>query len=120
MVAGLLWYGWSAENKLSWLMPNIRIGLYTAGSLFCYQCMQVYLVDTYSATAATAFLHSLCLSSFLLFAPFIVEALVNGFEGTLLSGIAIVLGCPTPFVLWKYGERIRKKSPFCAGDEVEK
>jgi hypothetical protein len=106
-------------------MPNIGVALYAAGSLICYQCIQVYIIDAYpayaaSATAATTFLRSLCSFSFPLFAPYMVKALGYGFEGTLLGCIAVVLGVPTPFVIWKYGAWIRARSPFCAGDVVHK
>jgi MFS family permease len=120
---GLFWYGWSAQAGIFWLMPNIGVALYAAGSLICYQCIQVYIVDSYtsyaaSAMAATTFLRSLCSFSFPLFAPYLVKALGYGWEGTLLGCIAIVLGIPTPFVLWRWGAKIREKSPFCAGNMV--
>lgn len=121
---GLLWYGWSAEAKVFWLMPNIGVFLYAAGSLLCYQCIQVYIVDAYTSYAASAFaastlLRSLSSFGFPLFAPYIVQGLGYGFEGVLLAGIAIVIGIPTPFVMWKYGARIRAKSRFCAGNTVQ-
>lgn len=106
-------------------MPNIGVALYAAGSLICYQCIQVYIIDAYtsyaaSATAATTFLRSLCAFTFPLFAPYLTKYLGYGWEGTLLGGIAIVLGVPTPFLLWKYGASIRKRSSFCAGTVVHK
>jgi hypothetical protein len=118
-------YGWSAQEHAFWLMPNIGVALYAAGSLICYQCIQVYILDAYpsyaaSATAATTFLRSLCSFSFPLFAPYLVDKLGYGWEGTLLGCIAVVLGVPTPFVLWNYGARIRERSSFCAGNVVHK
>lgn len=116
-------YGWSAQGHLFWLMPNIGVALYGAGLLICYQCIHVYIVDCYtsyaaSAFAAATFLRSLCSFAFPLFAPYLVEVLGYGWEGTLLGCIAIVLGVPTPFILWKYGAKIRTRSRFCAGDVV--
>lgn len=33
-----------------------------------------------------------------------------GYGNTVLAGIALVLGIPAPYILWKYGERMRLRS----------
>ncbi len=106
-------------------MPNIGIALYSAGSLIGVQCIRVYLIDAYpayaaSASAATIFLRSLTAFSFPLFAPYLSKALGYGWEGTLLGCIAIALGIPAPLIIWKYGAKIRAKSPYCAGHTIHK
>ncbi|KAH0544589.1 hypothetical protein FGG08_001238 [Glutinoglossum americanum] len=117
---GLFWYGWSAHAKLHWIMPNIGAVIFTCGSIVCFQCIQTYLVDSYTRYAASAIgaatvLRSLAGFAFPLFAPRMYEALGYGWGNSLLGFAAVLLGWPAPILLWKYGAKLRAKSPFAAG-----
>lgn len=117
---GLLIYGWAAQYRTHWIVPNIGVAIYNAGTIMCFQCIQGYLVDTYTRFAASAVgagtvLRSLGGFGFPLFAPYMYQKLNYGWGNTLLALISIVIGWPAPILLWKYGERLRKKSPFAAG-----
>jgi MFS family permease len=50
---GLFWYGWSAQAKMHWIMPNIGAAIFAAGTIVCFQCMQTYIVDSYTRYAAS-------------------------------------------------------------------
>jgi len=117
---GLFWYGWSAKAHTHWIMPNIGAAIFAAGTIICFQCIQTYLVDSYTRFAASAIggatvLRSLAGFGFPLFAPAMYNALGYGWGNSLLGFIAIGLGWPAPFLLWKYGENLRNKSTFAAG-----
>ncbi|KAH7381621.1 major facilitator superfamily domain-containing protein [Pyrenochaeta sp. MPI-SDFR-AT-0127] len=117
---GLFWYGWSAQHHLHWIMPNIGACLFCAGTIVGFQCIQTYLVDSYtryaaSAIAAATVLRSLAGFGFPLFAPAMYGALDFGWGNSLLGFVALGLGIPAPFMLWKYGEKLRGKSAFAAG-----
>jgi len=117
---GLFWYGWSAQAKLHWVMPNIGAGLFCMGTVVGFQCIETYIVDVYtsyaaSALAAATVLRSLCGFGFPLFAPAMFDALDFGWGNSLLAFVGIVLGGPAPFMLWKFGESLRRKSQFAAG-----
>ena len=117
---GLFWYGWSAQSQVHWIMPNIGAALFCAGSIVSFQCIQTYLVDSYtryaaSAIAAATVLRSLAGFGFPLFAPSMFNALDYGWGNSLLGFIAIGLGVPAPYMLWKFGEKLRGKSKFAAG-----
>jgi multidrug resistance protein len=117
---GLFWYGWSAEAKLHWIMPNIGVAIFGAGLITGFQCIQTYIVDSYTKFAASAIgaatvLRSLAGFGFPLFAPYMYKSLHYGWGNSLLGFLAIALGWPAPFLLWKYGEVLRKKSTFAAG-----
>ncbi|KAI9780537.1 MAG: hypothetical protein M1839_006655 [Geoglossum umbratile] len=117
---GLFWYGWSAHAKLHWVMPNIGAAIFTAGSIIGFQCIQAYIVDSYTRYAASAIgaatvLRSLAGFGFPLFAPRLYHVLGYGWGNSLLGFLGIVLGLPAPVLLWKFGERLRAKSPFAAG-----
>ncbi|KAK8202265.1 hypothetical protein M8818_005792 [Zalaria obscura] len=117
---GLFWYGWTAETKQHWILPNIGAAIFSVGNIMVFQCCQTYIVDAYtryaaSAVASTTVLRSLCGFGFPLFAPSMYGALGYGWGNSLLGFIAIGLGLPAPFLLWIYGERLRAKSKFAAG-----
>jgi MFS family permease len=114
---GLLIYAWTAENHTHWIGPNIGACIYAAGVIVGFQCIQGYLVDTYaqfaaSAVGAATVTRSLAGFGFPLFANRMYEQLGYGWGGTLMAGLAVVLGWPAPGVLWFYGPKMRAKSKF--------
>ncbi|CAG8150910.1 unnamed protein product [Penicillium olsonii] len=117
---GLFIYGWTAQYHCHWIAPNIGAVLFGTGNIIAFQCIQTYMVDTYARFAASALAASACLRSlagfgFPLFAPYMYNALHYGWGNSLLAFVAIVIGVPAPVFLWKFGEKLRKKSPFAAG-----
>jgi len=114
---GLLITGWTTQNHVFWLVPDIGILLVGAGTIVAFQSIQAYLIDTFtlyaaSALAAATFLRSLAGFGFPLFAPTMYNALGYGKGDTILAVAAIVLGCPAPWLFWFYGERIRNASRY--------
>ncbi|WPH01808.1 Hypothetical protein R9X50_00466200 [Acrodontium crateriforme] len=117
---GLLLYGWSAQHKLHWIVPNIGTAIFAAGNQLVFQNCQTYIVDSYtrfaaSAIAATTVFRSLGGFAFPLFAPAMYNALGYGWGNSTLAFLGIVVGFPAPCILWWYGEILRKKSKFAAG-----
>ena len=117
---GLFWYGWSAQARLHWIMPNIGACIFCAGTIVGFQCIQTYIIDSYtryaaSALAAATVMRSLAGFTFPLFAPAMYDALDFGWGNSVLGFVALGLGVPAPFMLWKYGERLRSNSRFAAG-----
>lgn len=117
---GLFIYGWTAEYKVHWIAPDIGATIFCVAAIMSFQCIQVYLVDTYtryaaSALAAAVLLRSLAGFGFPLFAPYMFNALRYGWGNSLMAFVAIAVGCPAPLLLWKYGAKLRKMSPFAAG-----
>ncbi|OGE55893.1 hypothetical protein PENARI_c003G08600 [Penicillium arizonense] len=118
--SGLFIYGWTAQKHCHWIAPNIGAVLFGTGTIVAFQCIQTYMVDTYtrfaaSALAAGAFLRSLAGFGFPLFAPYMYNALHYGWGNSLLAFLAIAIGAPAPVFLWKFGEILRKKSTYAAG-----
>ncbi|CAK7231496.1 hypothetical protein SBRCBS47491_007949 [Sporothrix bragantina] len=116
--AGLLIFGWTAEYHTHWIGPNIGAALLASGVIVGFQCIQGYLVDTYtlyaaSAVGATTILRSIAGFGFPLFAPDLYNNLGYGKGNTVLAAVGIVIGWPAPFLLWKYGPYLRaKKTSF--------
>jgi hypothetical protein len=95
-------------------MPDIGVFIFGFAYLTCVQAAQAYVTDAFldytaSATAASQFLRSIFAFAFPIFAPELYSSLGYGVGNTLLAAIAIVLGLPGPYLLWKYGERLRAK-----------
>ncbi len=119
---GLFIYGWTSEYHTHWIGPNIGAAVFASGVIIGFQCIQVYIVDSYtrfaaSAIAAATVLRSLAGFGFPLFAPYMYDALHYGWGNSLLGFVAVFLGVPAPFLLWFFGEKLRAKSPFAAGGD---
>lgn len=117
---GLFWYGWSAEARLHWIMPNIGVIIFAIGAIMCNQCMQTYTIDSYqrfaaSGMASTVFLRSIAGFVFPMFAPYMYDSLGNGWGNSVLGFVGIGLGIPAPFVFWFFGRRLREMSQYAAG-----
>ncbi|KAG1723456.1 MFS polyamine transporter [Suillus lakei] len=114
---GCLIVGWTTEAHTHWMGPDIGIALVGAGIILNFQCIQTYIVDCFtlhaaSALAAVSFLRSLAGFGFPLFAPAMYKALGFGKGDTILAVVAIVIGCPAPWIFWHYGEHIRNSSRY--------
>ncbi|KAJ9138909.1 MFS multidrug transporter [Pleurostoma richardsiae] len=119
---GLLIYGWTAQGRTLWIGPDVGMAVFCMGTIVGFQCAQTFLVDTYpryaaSAVGAGTVLRSLGGFGFPLFAPDLYARLDYGWGNTLLACIAVVVGWPAPVLLWKYGETLRRRSPFAAGGQ---
>ncbi|KAI6783460.1 uncharacterized protein J7T54_005489 [Emericellopsis cladophorae] len=117
---GLLLYGLAAHHQTHWIVPNIGAALFALGLILSFQCAQTYVVDAYetyaaSATGAAAFIRTMAGFGFPLFAPGLYDALGIARGNALLAGVAALICVLAPAVLWRYGERIRGRSQFCAG-----
>ena len=119
---GLFIYGWTAQYRTHWIGPNIGAAVFSAGIIIGFQCIQTYLVDSYtrysaSSLAAATVLRSLTGFGLPLFAPYMYDALHYGWGNSLLGFIAIGLGVPAPCMLWFFGSKLRERSPFAAGGD---
>lgn len=110
----LVWYGWSAEKKLHWIMPGIGSGIFAFGFICAFQCSQNYLIDmnprfAASSVAAAALFRSLFGFAFPLFANKMYDKLNYGWGNTMCAFIALLLGVPFPIYCYFHGEQIRHK-----------
>ncbi|KAK7422982.1 hypothetical protein QQX98_001272 [Neonectria punicea] len=117
---GLLWYGWSVQGRVHWIMPNIGIAIFVAGTLVCLQGMQGYVIDSYSRYAASGLaaavvLRSLAGFAFPLFAPYLYDRLDSGWGTSVLALISIAIGIPAPFMFYFFGAKLRGMSKYASG-----
>ncbi|KAI9343292.1 major facilitator superfamily domain-containing protein [Zopfochytrium polystomum] len=117
--ASLFLYGWTAQNTLHWILPDIGIFLFGMSFSVPFLVITIYLVDAYrryaaSAVAAASVLRSIFGFAFPLFAPTMYDQLDYGWGNSVLGFIAIV-GIPAPFLVYRYGAHFRAKSTYAAG-----
>ncbi|KAF7325322.1 putative transporter [Mycena venus] len=111
--AGLLMYGWTAYHRVHWIAPMIGTGIMGFGMIVMVMVVTTYLVDAFTAhaasvTAANAVLRSLLGALLPLAGLGLYDAIGLGWGNTLLGLIALVLA-PVPWLLSVFGERIRLK-----------
>ncbi|KAF8480551.1 MFS polyamine transporter [Gautieria morchelliformis] len=98
---GLLIFGWTAQEHVFWIVPDIGIAFLGAGIVLIVQSVQTL--------AAVTCLRSLAGFGFPLFAP----AIFGIWKGdTILAAFAMGVGIPAPFLFWRFGERIRSRSRY--------
>jgi len=117
---GLLWYGWSAQARVHWIVPDIGVVVLGAGTIAGFIPIQTYVIDSYTTYAASGVAAISCARSlagfgFPLFAPAMYNALGYGWGNTVLAFVAIAIGVPAPWLFWKYGAALRAKSRYAAG-----
>jgi len=120
---GLLMVGWGAQEHVFWLVPDIGFALIGAGIILVFQGMQTYVIDAFTTYAASALAAVSCFRSlagfgFPLFAEAMYDALGYGVGNTILAAFAVVVGCPSIWVFWKYGARIRAMSRHAQKEAV--
>jgi DHA1 family multidrug resistance protein-like MFS transporter len=116
----LFWLGWTDYSRIS-----IYSGL---SACFCFgivlNAMYVssyeYIIDSYGEQASIA-LASVTMMRYLIAGGMVMasrpmfENIGSHWTMTLLGCVAVLL-VPAPYVLFKYGPRLRKKSPFAIED----
>lgn len=113
----MFWFGWTANfNSIHWIVPTIA-GVFLASSIvLIFVSFLNYLTDTYlmyaaSAIAANTVARSAAAAASPLFTNQMFAALGIGPAASLIGGVAALLAV-VPFVFYKYGEGIRRKSKF--------
>ena len=112
---GLLIYGWTAEQKVFWLVPILGTVFVGLGLILTFMPVMMYLVEAYgiyaaSATAANTVFRSLGGTFLPLAGKPLYDALGQGWGNTLLAGLAL-MGLPASWAIIKYGEAIRLRWP---------
>ncbi|KAK1058464.1 hypothetical protein LTR74_013353 [Friedmanniomyces endolithicus] len=123
MIGGILfpitmfWFAWTGEyNSIHWIVPTLAGVFLSTSILLIFVAYLNYLTDSYliyaaSALAANTVARSACGAAAPLFTSYMFDSLGVGGGGSLIAGVACLLA-PIPFIFYKYGEGIRKRSKF--------
>lgn len=115
-VIGLFGFAFTSYPHVHWIAPIIFSVPFGAGVLWIYTAIFSYTGSTWHAVAASAMgANSLVRSGFAaafpLFASQMYEAMGTVGASAFIAALNVLL-IPVPFVLYKYGARIRAKSRF--------
>ncbi|KAL5535339.1 hypothetical protein ACEPAF_3433 [Sanghuangporus sanghuang] len=112
--ASFFWFGWTSYPSISFWAPMLS-GLGMGFSVvFIFLALFNYMIDAYLFVAASALASNTVFRSsfgaaFPLFANQMYEALNPRWASTLVGCVALIM-VPIPFVLRRYGEKLRKHS----------
>jgi multidrug resistance protein len=120
---GLFIFGWTSYPRLVWVGPCLAGWPVGFGFLFLYNAANNYLVDSYQHQAASALAAKTCIRSFwgagvVLFTTQMYHRLGYQWASSLLGFIGLAC-CGIPFLFWKYGAQIRRRSKYAYGGEDE-
>lgn len=124
VAVGLFVYGWTAEFAVAWPVVDLGAAGFTLGSFVVSQMLYAYLLDEFleysaSAMAAARLLSYVLGFVFPIFAPGLYDRLGYGWGNSLLGFLWIVLCFPMPFVLWRWGVRLRAMGKGAKDGRVE-
>lgn len=110
----MFWFGWTSRASVHWIVPIIGSSFFTIGANLLFNSVLNYLSDAYPEYAASVlagndFFRSCFGAGFPLFANAMYRKLGVGGASSLLGGLSICF-IPIPFVLYRWGEKIRKAS----------
>ncbi|KAH8162915.1 hypothetical protein CIB48_g5343 [Xylaria polymorpha] len=113
---GLIWYGWTAQYKVHWIVPIIGTSFIGIGVNLVWIPVQSYLIDAFTIYAASALAaNTVVRSVFGVVLPLAGQPLYDrlglGWGNTLLAFIALAT-VPLTWLIMKYGERIRLNPRF--------
>ncbi|KAJ6013215.1 hypothetical protein N7540_007806 [Penicillium herquei] len=116
----LLWFGWSGDVHWSCqIIACFFVGcslqlIFTTGVVYI---IDVYMGHTVSAISIHVVVRSLASATFPMFELAMYDRLGIDWSSTLLACLSFVI-MPCPFLLWRYGARIRSWSQFSVDDEM--
>ncbi|OAA63155.1 Major facilitator superfamily domain, general substrate transporter [Cordyceps fumosorosea ARSEF 2679] len=114
---GLFWYAWTARSDVSWASPAVAILPFAWGNLCIFVSAMQYGADTYhgSVVASQASANSLArygfAGAFPLFIVQMYDKLGVNWAVSLFAFVTVAL-LPIPWVLFKFGPRIRALSKY--------
>ncbi|EGY16609.1 polyamine transporter 4 [Verticillium dahliae VdLs.17] len=113
----LFMFGWTARDDISWAVPAFAIIIFAWGNLCIFVSTIQYTVDTYtganvaSGASANGFARYTLAGVLPLFTVQMYRSLGIPWAASLLAFVSLALA-PVPWVLFKWGHIIRKKSRY--------
>jgi MFS family permease len=113
----LFWFAWTAREDIHWIVPLIATVPFGIGNLLVFCSCVLYLIDTYgslngaSAAAANGMLRYVLGGVFPLFTIQMYRKLGIDWATSLLGFVTVAL-LPIPWVLYKFGPKIRARSEY--------
>ncbi len=115
---GLFWFAWTNSPSVPWASSVVASIPFGFGMVLIFLSITNYLIDSYtifaaSVLAGSGILRSLIGAAFPLFTSQMFDRLGIHWASSIPAFLA--LACvPLPFIFYKYGAAIRKKSKFAS------
>ncbi|KAJ9318965.1 hypothetical protein DTO271D3_553 [Paecilomyces variotii] len=118
---GLFIFAWTIYSNCHWIGAIIGSAIFGAGTILVYSGVFTFLVDAYptfaaSALAANSFARSSFGAIFPLFGIQMYNNLGYHWATSLLAFLTLAM-LPFPYIFFRYGHIIRKKSRFAASEK---
>lgn len=113
----LVWFALSAKTSVHWIVPVLSGIPFAFGNVTVFISAALYMLDVYgpmsgaSAMAANGLLRYIMGASFPLFTVQMYEKLGVKWATLLLAFVCMVM-VPIPWIFYKFGPGIRKRSPY--------
>lgn len=116
VTGGMFVYGWTAYPSINWIVPTIGLSMVGFGTTAVIVGNANYLVDAYSKYAASALgavglVENISIAFLPLAATAMQTDLGSQWASSLLAFLSLLL-VAAPFLVLKWGEKIRSRSPF--------
>ncbi|KAJ0419126.1 major facilitator superfamily domain-containing protein [Aspergillus carlsbadensis] len=123
--SGELWFAWTCSPaSIPWIVPILAGVLFGCGNAGVFIYASNYLTDSYGVYAASAMAGNAVIRSVLggvlpLVGTYLYDGLGPNWAGTLLGLLEVAI-IPIPFVFYKYGHKIRRKSALISRMQEDK
>ncbi|KAH3912956.1 hypothetical protein HBI56_089610 [Parastagonospora nodorum] len=114
---GLIWFAFTAKPSIHWIVPVLAGVPFAFGNVTVFISAALYMLDVYgpmsgaSAMAANGLVRYIMGASFPLFTVQMYNALGVKWATLLLAFVCLVM-VPIPWIFYRFGPGIRKKSPY--------
>ncbi|PVH84279.1 MFS general substrate transporter [Cadophora sp. DSE1049] len=114
----LFGFGWTTYSSVHWIVPIFFSGFFGIAITWVYSGVFTFLVESYplyaaSALAANSLLRNCFAAAFPLFGVQLYNALGYQWASSLLGFLGLAMA-PFPFLLYRYGSRLRARSRFAS------
>ncbi|TVY44468.1 Polyamine transporter [Lachnellula occidentalis] len=113
----LFWFAWTSQESVHWIVPIIGLIPFAWGNISVFISCVLYMIDTYmaangaSAMAANGLARYIAGAVFPLFTVQMYNGMGFQWASSLLGFVTVVL-LPVPWVLFLFGEKIRRRSAY--------
>ncbi|PKY04338.1 caffeine resistance protein [Aspergillus campestris IBT 28561] len=109
-------FAWSSRESVHWIIPIIGTAFFAPGFYLTFQSILNYLGESYprhvaSVFAGNTFFRSSFGGALPLAAPQMIQSLGIGWALSTLGFISVAM-VPLPFILERYGKRLRQQSKY--------
>lgn len=114
LTVSLFWFAWTSYESISYWSPLVAGGMFGSGLFFIFLSLFTYITEVYILSSASAIaINTVFRSAFGAGFPMFGEQMYNRLNArwatTILAFIALAM-VPIPFILIKYGAKIRGMS----------